>query len=91
MNKINNLTHAKRVMPGHVWICPYSSFILHKTLLTETHTMPVKPITDKFVRNVRLPNPEKGQCRQIAYLDTMQRGLALVLVVSTAAVKHFAL
>ena len=51
--------------------------------------MPVKPITDKFVRNVRLPNPEKGQRRQIAYLDTMQRGLALVLVVSYGGSKTF--
>jgi integrase len=50
--------------------------------------MPTKQITDAFVRNVRLPNPEKGK-RQLAYLDTMERGLALVLVVSYGGSKTF--
>ena len=43
--------------------------------------MPAKHITDAFVRNVRPPDPGKGSARQVAYIDTIERGLALVLVV----------
>jgi integrase len=50
--------------------------------------MPAKSITDAFVRNVSLPNPEKGQ-RQIAYIDTIERGLALILVVGYGGSKTF--
>jgi integrase len=50
--------------------------------------MPAKSITDAFVRNAPLPKPEKGE-RQIAYIDTMERGLALVLVVGYGGSKTF--
>src|SRR5271169_6420457 len=50
--------------------------------------MPAKSITDAFVRNVSLPKPERGE-RQIAYIDTMERGLALVLVVGYGGSKTF--
>jgi hypothetical protein len=50
--------------------------------------MPAKSITDAFVRNVALPKREKGQ-RQIVYIDTMERGLALVLVVSYGGSRTF--
>ena len=48
--------------------------------------MPAKHLSDAFVRNVKLPDPNKGQ-RQIAYIDTMERGLALMLVVSYRGTK----
>jgi hypothetical protein len=41
--------------------------------------MPAKRITDAFVRNVR-PS-DASRARQVAYIDTIERGLALVLVV----------
>ena len=55
--------------------------------------MPAKTITDAFVRTVKLPNKfakdgSKPQ-RQIAYIDTLERGLALVLVVSYGGSKTF--
>jgi integrase len=50
--------------------------------------MPAKSITDAFVRNVPLPRPDKGE-RQIAYIDTMERGLALILVVGYGGSKTF--
>src|SRR5262245_9745307 len=50
--------------------------------------MPKKQITDAFLRNVPLPKQSKGQ-RQITYIDTMERGLALILVVSYGGSKTF--
>ena len=50
--------------------------------------MPAKSITDAFVRNVPLPKLEKGE-RQIAYIDTMERGLALILVAGYGGSKTF--
>jgi integrase len=49
--------------------------------------MPAKSITDAFVRNVRSPDPVSQ--RQITYIDTLERGLALVLVVSYGGTKTF--
>ena len=46
--------------------------------------MPSRSITDAFVRNVR-PAADK----QVTYIDTMERGLALVLVVSYGGTKTF--
>jgi len=46
--------------------------------------MPSKTITDAFVRNVRAISQ-----KQIAYIDTLERGLALVLVVSYGGTKTF--
>jgi integrase len=48
--------------------------------------MPAKAITDAFVRNVRSPDLTK---RQITYIDTLERGLALLLVVSYGGTKTF--
>jgi integrase len=48
--------------------------------------MPAKAITDAFVRNVRSPDLTK---RQITYIDTLERGLALILVVSYGGTKTF--
>jgi integrase len=42
--------------------------------------MPAQSITDKFVRNVKLP--KKDGDKQVRYIDTLERGLALVLKVS---------
>jgi len=51
--------------------------------------VPAKHITDAWTRNVRPPNPSKGSARQATYIDTIQRGLALVLVVSYGGTKTF--
>jgi Arm DNA-binding domain len=49
--------------------------------------MPSKTITDAFVRNVKAPDRfSKGQ---ITYIDTLERGLALLLVVSYGGTKTF--
>ncbi len=48
--------------------------------------MPAKSITDAFVRNVKVPS---GERRQITYIDTLERGLALVLVVSYGGTRTF--
>jgi integrase len=50
--------------------------------------MPAKHLTDAFIRNVRLPSRQKGE-RQITYIDTIERGLALLLVVSYGGAKVF--
>jgi integrase len=49
--------------------------------------MPSKSITDAFVRNVKAPDQVRR--RQITYIDTLERGLALVLVVSYGGTKTF--
>ena len=49
--------------------------------------MPAKSITDAFVRNVKSPN--QFLRRQAAYIDTLERGFALVLVVSYGGTKTF--
>jgi hypothetical protein len=49
--------------------------------------MPSKTITDAFVRNVKFPDPISQ--RQTMYIDTLERGLALVLVVSYGGTKTF--
>jgi integrase len=51
--------------------------------------VPAKHITDAFIRNVRPPNPGKGSARQATYFDRIERGLALVLVVSYGGTKTF--
>jgi integrase len=43
--------------------------------------MPSKALTDAFVRNVKLPRKDDRQ-KQVTYIHTLERGLALVLVVS---------
>jgi integrase len=48
--------------------------------------MPAKAITDAFVKNVKTPDLTK---RQITYIDTLERGLALLLVVSYGGTKTF--
>jgi len=48
--------------------------------------MPAKAITDAFVRNVKTDNLTK---RQVTYVDTLGRGLALLLVVSYGGTKTF--
>ena len=50
--------------------------------------MPSKAITDAFVRNIKLPRKD-DKPPQISYIDTMERGLALVLVVSYGGSKTF--
>jgi integrase len=50
--------------------------------------VPSKHLTDAFVRNVRVPAKGTGQA-QVSYIDTMERGLALVLVVSYGGTKTF--
>jgi hypothetical protein len=47
-----------------------------------------KSISDSFVGKLKLPNRDKGE-RQKVYIDTMQRGVALVLVVSYGGSKTF--
>jgi len=50
--------------------------------------MPSKHITDAFVRNVKPPRKDAEQ-KQVAYIDTLERGLALVLVVSYGGTRTF--
>jgi integrase len=50
--------------------------------------MPAKRITDSFVRNVKLPGKD-DRPNQITYIDTMERGLALVLIVGYGGSKTF--
>lgn len=50
--------------------------------------MPSKSITDGFVRTVKSPGKD-DKLPQITYIDTMERGLALVLVVSYGGTKRF--
>jgi hypothetical protein len=47
--------------------------------------MPAKHLTDTFLQNVKTRKGEK----QTVYTDTMQTGLALVLVVSYGGAKTF--
>jgi hypothetical protein len=49
--------------------------------------MPTKAITDAFVRNVK--TPDRFSKRQVNYIDTLERGLALLLVVSYGGTKTF--
>ena len=49
--------------------------------------MPGQNITDAFVRNAK--PPRKDDKRQDVYIDTLERGLALVLVVSYGGTKSF--
>src|SRR5262249_759472 len=49
--------------------------------------MPAQLLSDAFVRNVKPPRSD-GE-RQVVYLDTMERGLALLLVVSYGGTKTF--
>ena len=49
--------------------------------------MPAKNLTDTVVRNLKLP--DKDGKRQVSYIDTLERGLALVLVVSYGGSKTF--
>jgi integrase len=51
--------------------------------------MPTKHLTDVFLRNVKPPNPDKGEPRQVVYLDRLDRGVSLVLVVSYGGTKAF--
>jgi integrase len=50
--------------------------------------MPAKTITDAFVRNVKPPKPGAKQT-QATYIHTLERGLALILVVSYGGTKSF--
>lgn len=50
--------------------------------------MPSKHLTDAFVRNVKPPKRDSG-APQVTFIDTMERGLALVLVVSYGGTKTF--
>ena len=43
--------------------------------------MPARKFTDAWLRNLKRPDPTKGK-RQITYIDTLDRGCALVLVAS---------
>ena len=51
--------------------------------------MPAKRLTDAFVRTVK--PPREGEDRQVRYIDTLERGLALVLMVSYGGTKAFVL
>jgi integrase len=51
--------------------------------------MPAKTLTDAFVRTRKPPRPERGDPRQVTYIDTLDRGVALVLVVSYGGAKTF--
>jgi integrase len=51
--------------------------------------MPAKSITDAFLRNVKLPSKEDGGPKQVAYIDTLERGLALVVVVGYGGSRTF--
>jgi integrase len=68
---------------------PIQDHYIDYSITYGTRIMPAKRITDAFVRNVRPPNPGKGSARQVAYIDTIERGLALVLVVSYGGSKTF--
>jgi integrase len=50
--------------------------------------MPAKTITDAFVRNVKPPK-QSAKHNQTTYIHTLERGLALVLVVSYGGTKSF--
>jgi Arm DNA-binding domain len=50
--------------------------------------MPAKRITDSFVRNVKIPHKDDHP-NQLTYLDRMERGLSLVLIVSYGGSKTF--
>ena len=50
--------------------------------------MPSKHITDAFVRNVKRPRKDDLP-NQVTYIDTLERGLALVLVVSYGGTRTF--
>jgi integrase len=50
--------------------------------------LPAKRLSDAFVRNLKPPSLEKGQ-RQTVFIDTIQRGLALLLVASYGGSKTF--
>src|SRR5215831_13314815 len=50
--------------------------------------MPAKRLTDAFVRT-RKPPRKDDKHRQITYIDTLERGLALLLVVSYGGTKTF--
>jgi integrase len=50
--------------------------------------MPTQSITDAFVRNVKLPL-KTDTPNQATYVDTLERGLALVLIVSYGGSKTF--
>ena len=50
--------------------------------------MPSQSITDAFVRNVRLPRKDDDH-KQVTYLDRLERGLALVLIVSYGGSRTF--
>jgi integrase len=49
--------------------------------------MPKKAITDAWLRNLKPPRKDKQ--RQVAYIDTMERGLALVVVNSYGGTRTF--
>jgi len=49
--------------------------------------MPAKRLTDAFVHNLRPPRENSN--RQVTYIDTLDRGLALVLVASYGGTKTF--
>jgi integrase len=51
--------------------------------------MPAKRLTDAFIRTRNAPKRERGDPPQVAYIDTLERGLALVLVVSYGGTKTF--
>ena len=51
--------------------------------------MPAKRLTDAFIRTRKKPNRERGDAPQVTYIDTLERGLALVLVVSYGGTKTF--
>ena len=50
--------------------------------------MPSKSITDAFVRNVKPPRKDDLH-KQVTYIDTLERGLALVLIVSYGGTRTF--
>jgi integrase len=50
--------------------------------------MPAKSLTDAFVRTVKLPKKE-AKPNQIVYMDRIERGLSLALVVSHGGTKTF--
>ena len=46
-------------------------------------------ITPQFVRDIKPPRPDRGDKRQLVYIETLERGLALVFVVSYGGSKTF--
>ena len=50
--------------------------------------MPSKIITDAFVRNVKSPRKDDKH-KQLSFIHTLERGLALVLVVSYGGTRTF--